>query len=185
VGGALGSSLHRGRARVPGSSDPGDLLDVVLGHRHRVEQDRGDVAATLGVLDGAVGLALLALGQADGELGERTGLLLGGLVDRHALVSGKDVLQTLNRGVLTSHRDLARDTVLVQDRDRRAAEAVVGREDAVDLALVLGEHLLEDLAGLLVVPSGDGLLRDLLVVGVLVQDAVRTLGERGRVGVVR
>ena len=86
-------------------------------------------------IGGAGGLGLLAVDQGDRGVGERAGLLLGGLVDRHALGAGEDVLQTLDGGVLAGDRDLAGLAVLLEDGDGRAAEAVVGGEHAVDLAV--------------------------------------------------
>ena len=83
----------------------------------------------------AGGLGLLAVGQRDGGVGQRAGLPLGGLVDRHALVAGEDVLQALDGGVLAGDRDLAGLAVALEDADGRAAETVVGREHAVDLAV--------------------------------------------------
>ena len=62
---------------------------------------------------------LLALRQRDRELGGRVGLLLDGLVDRHALVAGEDVLDALGvaswpvTGICLSLRCLER-------RDRRS-----------------------------------------------------------------
>src|SRR6478736_4775618 len=77
-------------------------------------------------------------------------LLLHGLVDRHALVAGQDVLQPLVGGVLPGDGHGAVHAVLLEDGDRGVAQAVVGGEDAVDLPAGLGVHLLEERAGLLV-----------------------------------
>jgi hypothetical protein len=147
----------------------------------RLQQDRGHVGTALGVLDGVGGALLLALGQPDGQLGGRVGLLLDRLVDGHALVAGEDVLQALDGRVLAGDRDLAVGVVLLEDGDDRVAEAVVGGKDAVDLAVGLGVHLLEDGAGLLVVPVGHRLVVDLLVLGHLRQHAVVALLEQGGV----
>src|SRR3712207_7502443 len=56
------------------------------------------------------------------SLGEGVGLVRGGLVDRHALVTGEDVLQALDRGVLPGHVGLAALAVADQglDEDRKS-----------------------------------------------------------------
>src|SRR4029077_18950570 len=94
----------------------------------------------------------------------------------------EDEAEPVDRRVLTGDRDL--QVVLLQDCDRRAAEAVVGREHAVDLAASLREHLLEDLAALLVVPVGNALVVDELVVArveLRLQDRGVALREQGGV----
>src|SRR3712207_1829361 len=144
------------------------LRHVLLVDEDGVEQHRGDVALAGLVPDRAGGLTLLPGGQRERQLDQRVDLLLGGLVDRHALRAVEDVLQALGGGVLAGHWDLARDVVLAQDRDRGVAETVVGGQDTVDLAACLGVHLLEDGGGALVVPVGNSLLGNLLVVGLRV-----------------
>ena len=84
-------------------------------------------------------------------------------------------------------RDL-RQLALLERRDRRVAEAVVGREHAVDLVRGLLQHLLEDRQRLLVVPVGHGLIGDLLPVSGLelrLQHRVVALLEQRRVVVRR
>src|SRR5689334_2869226 len=136
-------------------------LDVVLGDQLRGEQHRRHLAVALRVVGAGggelVGCRLVALGQRGRELGRGVGLLLDRLVDRHVLVAAQDRLQAVRGGVLPGHRDLAVEAVLLQHGDDRACESVVGRDDAVDLAAVLGQQLLEDDAALLVVPVGDRL----------------------------
>src|SRR4051794_14853981 len=157
------------------------VLDVGLRDRERREQHgRGLLALVRGAL---VRLRGLLLGQRRGELGGRVGLLLDRLVDRHALLAGQDVLDALGRRVLPGDRQLA-ELAGVERGDDRVGQAVVGREDAVDLVVLLLEHLLEDRQRLLVVPLGDGLVRAL---GVLaraverVEHAVVAVGEQRRV----
>ena len=81
-----------------------------------VEQHGRAPRAALGVLDGAFVVALLALGEGDGELGRGVGLLLDRLVDGHALVAREDVLQALHGGVLAGDRDLAVEVLLASGR---------------------------------------------------------------------
>src|SRR3954469_16803291 len=131
-------------ADVAGLQEPvldDGVLDVVLGDRQRGQQDRGCRRALVGRL--VVGLRLLLLRQRDGDLGGRVGLLLDRLVDRHALLAGEDVLDALGRRVLPGDRQLA-ELAGVERGDDRVGQAVVGREDAVDLVVLLLEHLLED-----------------------------------------
>src|SRR5215213_2515977 len=75
------------------------LADVVLGDRDRLQEHRRDVLRL--VIDGVRGRGRLTLGQPDRQLRGRVGLLLDRLVDRHALVAGDDVLDALQRRVLT------------------------------------------------------------------------------------
>src|SRR5690349_8615403 len=72
------------------------VVDVVLGHRHRREQDRGHLPlAVVGLaVDEARGRAR-ALGQGNRQRGGRVGFLLDRLVDGHALVTREDVLDAL------------------------------------------------------------------------------------------
>src|SRR5689334_20612391 len=74
------------------------VLDVGLGHRDRGQQDRRGLRTL--VVDRAVGLRGLALRQRNRERRGRVGLLLDGLVDRHALLTREDVLDALRRRVL-------------------------------------------------------------------------------------
>src|SRR3954454_4811815 len=95
-----------------GSTVSDDVLDLRRHDRLRVEQDGRDVPVAGLVVDGPGRGRLLALDEADGQLRERPDLLLGGLVDRHALAAVQDVLQTLDGRVLTRDRNLAGDVVL-------------------------------------------------------------------------
>jgi hypothetical protein len=61
-------------------------------------------------------------------------------------------LQAVRGGVLAGDRDLAVEPVLGEHGDDRAGQAVVGGDDAVDLAAVAGQDLLEGGAADLVVP---------------------------------
>ena len=91
------------------------------------------------------------------------------------------------RRVLAGDRDL-RQLALLERRDGRVAEAVVGGEHAVDLVVGLLQHLLEDRQRLLVVPVGHGLVGDLLVAAVVelrLQHRVVALLEQRRVVVGR
>ena len=72
------------------------------------------------------------------------------------------------RRVLAAQRDRLQ-LVRLQRDDDRVRDAVVRRGDAVDLVAGLDQHLLEDRAGLLVVPAGDELLRALLQSAALVE----------------
>src|SRR5215203_5205790 len=159
LGGDLAGAdlLHLGEVDLAGV-----LLDVVLGHGDRVEQDRRNV---LGLVVDLVRHALrgIALGERDRQLGGGIGLLLDRLVDGHALIAVDDVLDSLQRRVLAGHGNL-RELALLERRDRRVGEAVVGREHAVDLVAVLLQDLLEDRQRLLVVPVGHGLVVELLPV---------------------
>src|SRR5215204_1831544 len=155
-----------------------DGLDVRLVDRDRIKEHGRDVAVARVIPGGPCGRGLVALHHGDRSLSQRAGLSGGGLLDRHALRAGEDVLQTLHRGVLTRDGDLAGLTVLLEDRDDATGETVVGGVDAVDLAVDLGVELLEDRDGLVVVPVGDGLLSDVLVGRDLVEHAVRTLREQ-------
>src|SRR3954447_16580087 len=161
------------------------VLDVVLGDRDGGQQDGGRALAL--VLRAVVGRGLLALGQRDGELGGRVGLLLDRLVDRHALLAGEDVLDALGRGVLPGDRLLA-ELAGVERRDDRVGQAVVRRQHAVALVARLLEHLLEDRKRLLVVPLGHRLvraLRELAGAVERIEHAVVAVGEQRRVVVRR
>src|SRR5690349_2968336 len=167
-------------------------LDVVLGDQLRGEQHRRHLAVALRVVRAGggelVGRRLVALGQRGRELGRGVGLLLDRLVDRHVLVAAQDRLQAVGGGVLAGDRDLAVEAVLLQHGDDRAREAVVGRDDPVDLAAVLRQELLEDDATLLVVPVGDGLARHQLeLAGVVerLEDVLLAVVEEGGVVVRR
>src|SRR4051794_7177591 len=95
----------RARRRVRGGADVfllpeavrDDVLDALLEDRLRRLQRRRDVGLEDRVLDLAGGDAggVLALDQRDGQRCRGVGLLLDGLVDRHALVAGEDRLQAL------------------------------------------------------------------------------------------
>src|SRR2546421_10822957 len=145
-----------------------DVLDVVLVDRDRRLQFGLDLLLAGGVVDAAVDARVLPLGQRDGQRGGGVGLLLDRLVDGHALVTVEDVLQALDGRVLPGHRYLAVEAVLLQYRDHRVGHAVVGDEHTLDV-LVGGQHLLEDRAGLGVVPVRYRLVRalDERAVGVL------------------
>src|SRR5918998_1449275 len=162
------------------------LRDVVLGDRHRLEQDRRDVLGL--VVDRVLDTGrLLALGERDRQLRGRVGLALDRLVDRHALVAVDDVLDALQRRVLARDRYL-RVLALLERGDRRVRQAVVGGEHAVDLVAVLLQDLLEDRQRLLVVPIGHGLVIDLgplTRVELRVDDGVVALLEQRRVVVRR
>src|ERR1700709_2768255 len=121
---------------------PDVVLDVVLGHRDRLLEDRGNVLVAV-VDRGRHASRLLALQQRDGERGRRVALLLDRLVDAHALVAVEDVLDPLERRVLAGDRDLL-ELARLERRDGRVAEAVVGGEHAVDLVRRFPPHLLED-----------------------------------------
>src|SRR5450755_1269438 len=109
----------------------------------------------------------LALDQVDRE-GRGTSRLKRGVLEYGAaLVATQDALQTRNSRVLTRDRRL--DAVLLQDGDNRLAHAVVGSDDAVNLATGCRQQVLEDGAGLCVVPVRDGLLALLDVLASRVQ----------------
>ena len=149
------AATHTSEAFTWPSLDHG--LDVVLGDQLRGEQHRRDLPVALRVVRAGgrerVGGRLVALGQRGRELGGGVGLLLDRLVDRHVLVAAQDGLQAVRGGVLAGHRHLAVEAVLLQHGDDRAREAVVGRDDAVDLAAVLGQELLEGGAAVSGCPS--------------------------------
>src|SRR5216684_1114926 len=85
---------------------------------------------------------------------------INGLVDRAALVAQQDVLDALQRCVLSGGRDLARgNSLLLQHGDHRVGEAVVGLDRGVDLG-VRRELLLEDELALAVVPTRSDLVAD-------------------------
>src|SRR5215213_10718554 len=159
------------------------LIDVLPGDGDRLQQDRRHLLTRVVrlVVDEA-GRRLLALGERSGQLRSRIGLLVDVLVDRHALVAREDVLQALRRRVLAGDRDL-RQLALLERGDHRVAEAVVGRQHAVDLVVRLLKHLLEDGQRLLVVPLRHGLVGDLLGLAAVVQrvehGVVALLEQRG------
>src|SRR4051794_14268979 len=137
-----------------------DLLHAVLVDRLGRGQRGLDVLAELRVRNGLagelVGAGLVALDDVDRQLRGQVGLEVGVLVDGHALGAGEDPLQALDRGVLTGDRDLAREVVRREPGDDAAGHGVVGRHDAVDLAVVLGVQTVERVGRLLVVPlTGD------------------------------
>src|SRR5690349_22861305 len=106
--GVCAELLEEARADVRrlGATVVDHVLDVVLGDRLRGQEDGRNLTVAGLVLSGAVGVGLLTLREGDRGIGERARLFLGGLVDRHALRAGEDVLQTLDRRVLARHRDL-------------------------------------------------------------------------------
>src|SRR5919107_536987 len=66
-------------------------VDVLLGDRLGLEQHGRDLAAAVvGLAVDETGRRLLALGERDRQLGRCVGLLLDGLVDRHALLARED-----------------------------------------------------------------------------------------------
>src|SRR6185369_9382105 len=137
-----------------------DRLHVGLGDGDRLQQHRRHVPVARRVVARLRRVALLTLRQADRESRPGVGLLLDGLVHGHALVAVEDVLQTGDGGVLAGDRHLPVEPVLRQNRERRATETVIRRQHTANLRL-LGQHLLEDRPGLLVVPLGNRLFRAL------------------------
>src|SRR5581483_3724134 len=133
---------------------------VRLRDRLRCDQERGLCRAALG-LDRAGRRDLLALDDGDRGLRRRGGELADVLEHRHRLPARDDVLDALRRRVLPAQRDRVELVRLQRDDDR-------GR-DAVVLVAGLDQHLLEDRAGLLVVPAGDELIRARLEGPTLVQ----------------
>src|SRR5690606_26980554 len=101
-----------------------------------------------------VGRDRLAREQRDREVGSSSSDELVRLVDRAALLTQQDVLQTSHRGILT--RNGNGQTVLVQDRDDAGGVGVVGSPHSVDVTAELGESLLEDGGGVLAVPLARG-----------------------------
>src|SRR5689334_18018755 len=102
-------------------------VDVVLRDRLRLQEHGRDLArAVVGLAVDETGLRLRALRQGDRELGRRVGLLLDGLVDRHALLAREDVLDALRRRILAGDRDVLQ-LALLESGDDRVAKAVVGR----------------------------------------------------------
>src|SRR6478735_7887843 len=97
VGERLGAHVLLGRVAVGD-----DVLDVVEVDRLGPAEARGDLLVRLGVRDRAGGQVrrVPAGRQGDGQGGGGVRLLLHGLVDRHALVAGQDVLQPLVGGGL-------------------------------------------------------------------------------------
>src|SRR5439155_16399365 len=75
------------------------------------------------------------------------------LEDRHRLRTADDVLDALRGRVLSAQRNRL-ELVRLQRDDDRVGDAVVRGDDAVDLVARPDQHLLEDRAGLLVVPPG-------------------------------
>src|SRR5262249_2696562 len=107
------------------------------------------------------------------------------LEHRHRLPARDDVLNALRGRVLAAERDRVQLVGLQRDDDG-VRKPVVGRGDGVDLVAGLHEHLLEDRAGLLVVPTGHELLRALLQRPVRVErveDLVDSALEQERVRV--
>ena len=124
-----------------------------------------------------------SLDHRDRRRRRRVGLLLDGLVDRHALLSGEDVLDAGRRRVLAGDRDVL-ELAGGLGGDDRVGQSVVGRQHAVDLVVGLREHLLIDRQGLLVVPGRHGLVRALDEHACRVQrveDRVVAVGEQRRV----
>src|SRR6266536_3029117 len=157
------------------------VLDVVLRHRDRLQEDRRRLLGLVGAL--RVGLRLLTLRQRDRHLGRGGGLLLDRLVDRHVLLTGEEVLDPLDGGVLPGDRDV-RELAGLERRDGGVRQPVVRRDRRVDLVVRLLEELLEDRQRLLVVPLLDRLVRALLVRAVLVErveNPVVALRQQGRV----
>src|SRR5829696_1534803 len=141
-------------------------LVVRLRDRHRRNDVRRQPLAAVRHRPGLLGL--LALQQRDGR-GSRDGrarpLILP---DRHGLPAGDDVLDALCGGILAAERARLQLASL-QGHDDRVRKAVVRGGDALDVVARLHEHLLEDRAGLLVVPARRELLRALLQGAVLVE----------------
>src|SRR2546421_4928294 len=148
---ALGGVRPRAQISLGHKAVVHNLLDGVLVDRFGRLEGSLDWLAAGGVGHRLAGRRVGALGQGHRQLRGRIRFLLHGLVHGHALVTVEDVLQALDGGVLPGHRYLPVEVVLLQDRDDRVGHAVVGDECALDV-LVRGQHLLEDRAGLGVVP---------------------------------
>src|SRR4051812_19849747 len=116
------------------------VVDVVLGHGHRLEQHRRDVLLpVVGLAVDRAAAGLLALQQVVGQLRGRLGLGLDRLVDRHVLVAREDALDRGQLGVLAGDRPRGRlHAVALHRRDRAARGAVVGGVDAHEAALADG-----------------------------------------------
>src|SRR5581483_8550251 len=144
-----------------------ELLPVRLRERHRLDQVRRLLAAALRRHE-AGRRQLLTLDDRDRGLrglGREDALVLP---DRHRLPARDDVLDALRGGVLPDQRDGVQ-VMLLQVDDHCVRDAVVGGHDAVDLVAGLDQHLVEDRAGLLVVPARDELVRALLQCATRVQ----------------
>src|SRR3954465_3453075 len=126
---------------------------LVVRLRDRLRRDQVGLLdpAALRVHD-AGGRDGLALDDRDRRLRCCGGELADVLEHRHRLPARDDVLHTLRAGILAAQRDRLL-LLRLQSHDHRVRDAVVRRRDAVDLVTRLDEHLLEDGAGLLVVPT--------------------------------
>src|SRR5215207_300684 len=154
------------------------VLDVVLGDRHRGEQNRRNLLHP--VVDLILrGRRVLARRQRHSELRRGLGLGLDRLVDGHVLLVDEDPLDGSELRVLPGRRaGLGIDAVALHGRDRAAAGAVVGGVDAHEAVLAdRRDRLLHLLLCLVRAPVGSVvLLRHLEVAAV--DDAVRALLEQ-------
>src|SRR5215211_3627041 len=131
------------------------VLDVVLGDRHRRQQDRRDLLRA--VVDLVVGARrLLALGERHRELRCGLGLGLDRLVDGHVLLADEDPLDRGEFRVLPGGRaGLRVDAVALHCGDGTAAGSVIGGVDAHEAVLADGrDRLLHLLLGLVGAPVG-------------------------------
>ena len=90
----------------------------------------------------------------DRHLRRRFRLSLDRLENSAVLPTGEDLLDAGHGRILTRQRDRVEFRVL-EHRDDRAREGVVGGKDALDrVVVVIGEHLLEDRQGRQRIPVG-------------------------------
>src|SRR3954454_4643325 len=120
------------------------VVDIVLRHRNRRQQDGRDLArAVVGLAVDGVTRGLVALQEVERQLRGGLGLRLDRLVDGHELLTGEDPLDRGQLGVLTRGRDLLGIHARGLHRgDRAAGGAVVGGVDALDLVLADGRDRL-------------------------------------------
>ena len=152
----------------PGAETVGDdgIGHVVRSYADGRQGNEGDVICA--VIQGqSTGQAteVLTLEQSDGGLGCREGLGLDRLINRHGLVAGQHMLDAAYCGVLAGDWNAGVagiDAGALEGRDDRIGQAVIGGEDAGDVAFRRGQDLLEDNQGLLVVPVGYPLVVDQL-----------------------
>src|SRR5919201_2273795 len=162
---------------------PEEQLVVLLRDPDRGQEDGRDVA------DLVVALAvhpgdLLTLDELGRHLRGRRGLLLHRLVHGAALPTGEDVLHPGRRRVLSRDRDRLQ-LVALEIGDHGAGQAVVRSDRAVDLVVVLREHLLEDRRTFLSVPVGPLVARLPFLEGAVlverIEDRVVSVLEQRRV----
>ncbi len=108
-------------------------FDVVFGDESGFEEDGGDFG--FAVVDGAVGVWFVAVGEANGFGGGGFGFGSDGLVDGHGLGALSNADHSGQIGVLAGDGDFTGKIVFGKSLNCAPGEAVVGGEDRGDVAL--------------------------------------------------